>query len=208
MRSGGYFIVFEGIDGSGKSTQCAMTAHSLESLGVKCARLREPTEGKWGRRIREILSGRVVDATPEEQVRLFMLDRADDAEDNINPALEKGLTVIMDRYYYSNAAYQGALGIDCHEIIRENLKMNFPAPDRVYFIDLDPALAVERISNRAGGSLEIFERAPFLERVRENFLSFKDEGFIVIDGSLSPHEINRAVLDDLLKIMNLHGVVK
>jgi len=73
-------------------------------------RLAEPTDGKWGREIRTMLKRKEM-APAEEQLRLFLIDRQDDAEANISPSLQKGVTVIMDRYYYSNAAYQGAAGI-------------------------------------------------------------------------------------------------
>jgi len=191
------FIVFEGIDGSGKSTQAAMLNDYFNSNNINSTLMMEPSNGKWGREIRNILKGDVVPPA-EEQLKLFLLDREDDAETNISPALESLQSIVMDRYYYSNAAYQGAMGLDPEFILEENRKRNFPEPDRIYFIDILPETAMERISVRNGsGQREIFEKQSFLEKVRDIFISMKDEKFIPVDGSGSAEEIHQKIIEDI-----------
>jgi dTMP kinase len=181
------FIVFEGIDGSGKSTQCDILYRHIVSLGFPAVRLAEPTDGQWGRKIRAMLKEKEM-APADEQMRLFILDRQEDAEKNITPALEENKIIVMDRYYYSNAAYQGAAGMAPDAIIAENRKMEFPEPDRVYFVDLPPDRAMRRVTIR-GEAREVFEKESFLRKVRDNFLSIADERFLVVDGTKSIEEI-------------------
>lgn len=189
------FIVFEGIDGSGKSTQCDLLFKHVLSQGLPAVRLAEPTEGKWGRKIRAMLREATM-APADEQMKLFILDRREDAETNILPALKKNKIVIMDRYYYSNAAYQGAAGMDPQRIIEENRKMLFPEPDRVYFVDIPPDRAMERVTDRSGESKEVFEKESFLRIVRENFLSVADERFLIVDGMKCRDEIAETIRND------------
>ena len=194
------FIVFEGIDGSGKSTQCDLLFRHAVSLGLPAVRLVEPTDGRWSRKIRAMLREKEM-APAEEQMRLFILDRREDAEQHIIPALKKNRIIIMDRYYFSNAAYQGAAGMSPEGIIAENRKMNFPEPDRVYFVDLPPDRAMERVTARSDGDREVFEKEHFLQKVRENFLSIADERFLVIDGTGSVDQIFDEIKNDFDKLV-------
>src|SRR4030042_5255662 len=161
MTHGPLFIVFEGIDGSGKSTQCDLLFGHAASLGLQAVRLAEPTDGTWGRTIRSMLKTTDMPSA-EEQLRLFILDRQDDVKSNILPALNEKKIVIMDRYYYSNAAYQGAAGLAPERIIAENRKMRVPEPDRVYFVDIPPEVAIRRVSGRMSKGTEVFEQGSFL----------------------------------------------
>ncbi|MBN2078284.1 MAG: dTMP kinase [Spirochaetes bacterium] len=188
MKGRPLFIVFEGIDGSGKSTQCDLLHRHALSLGLDALRCAEPTEGPRGREIRAMLRKKEM-APPEEQHRLFLLDRIDDAERRIIPALREGKIVIMDRYYHSNAAYQGAAGMAPERVIAENRAAGVPEPDRVYFIDIPPGIAMKRIALRNTGEGDIFEKERFLEKVREIFLSIADGRFIAIDGRGGVEEI-------------------
>ena len=194
MKQTPFFIVFEGIDGSGKSTQCELLFRHVSSLGLAAVRLFEPTDGKWGQKIRKVLEGKVA-ASPEEQLELFLRDRSYDVEKNIMPALKKNNIVIMDRYYYSNAAYQGAAGVPAEEVILKNRNMRVPEPDRVYCIDLPPYIALQRIAQR-NGRKDIFERGPFLDTVRNLFLSLADDSFLVIDGRMKVEEIFEKIRSD------------
>lgn len=197
------FIVFEGIDGSGKSTQARMLTEFLQGRGCSCVHLVEPTDGTWGKKIREILKSGIA-PEPEKQLRLFMLDREDDVARNVKPALNRGEIIIMDRYYFSTAAYQGAGGLDPHMIVRQNRDSGFPAPHRVYFIDLMPEQALERITLRNGEEgKEIFEKKSFLHNVRRIFLDIADESFVVVDGTLSEKEINGIIVTDLFRHFSL-----
>jgi dTMP kinase len=193
------FIVFEGIDGSGKSTQCDLLFDHARAEGLPAVRLAEPTGGTWGVRVREMLALKEM-APAEEQLRLFLMDRKDDAERNILPALNGGKIIIMDRYYFSNAAYQGAAGIDPGRIIRENRAMEFPEPDRVYFIDIPADTAIRRVSGRSGKREEVFEKEAFLKRVREIYLSIADDRFVIIDGTKSIGDIFSAIKNDFASL--------
>ncbi|MBP7734505.1 MAG: dTMP kinase [Spirochaetes bacterium] len=198
------FIVFEGIDGSGKSTQCDLLFKHALSLGLPAVKLVEPTDGPWGRKIRTMLKEKEM-APAAEQMRLFILDRQDDAEKNIIPALKENRIIVMDRYYYSNAAYQGAAGLAPETIIAENRKMSFPEPDRVYFVDIPPDRAMQRVTGRGEGK-EIFEKESFLQKVRDNFLSIADERFLIIDGTCSVDEIFEIIKEDFTKLLSRSGL--
>ena len=190
------FIVFEGIDGSGKTTLSEMLYKHLSSEGIPAVQDHEPTEGYWGRLLRNML--RDDSSKAGELLELFIKDREDDVEKNINPALQNGKSVILDRYYYSNAAYQGAMGIPPVSIIRENQNKNFPKPDRVYLVDISPELALERILRR-NIKTEIFEKAKFLEKVREIYHNIADETFLILNGSKKPEELADIIKEDIQK---------
>ncbi len=198
-----FFIVFEGIDGSGKSTQCSLFTRYLAGERVPFIKLSEPTGGETGRKIRQILA---LDEMPdnEEILRLFIEDRRDDAAKNITPSLQKNLTVVMDRYYFSNAAYQGSPDFRSPaEILLMNISENFPSPDRVYFIDIPVDTALQRIGRRNStrdGKAEIFEQKNFLEKVRNNFLEIRDSSFMTIDGTLPVDEITEIIINDYRNI--------
>lgn len=194
------FIVFEGIDGSGKSTQCSLLYDFIRSENIPTRHLAEPTSGESGQKIRKILQAGIP-VPVEEQIRLFIEDRRHDYETNIRPCMNAGITIVMDRYFYSNAAYQGSASFTPSEIIRRNIENGFPLPDRVYYIDLSPDTAMKRITERNGsGKTELFEKHSFLEKVRENFLTMADERFLIVDGSLSPEKIFKIVKEDFLSL--------
>ncbi len=195
------FIVFEGIDGSGKSTQCSLLYDFIKSKNIPVRHLAEPTNGEHGLKIRKMLQG----DTPlpvSEQIRLFIEDRQQDYDLNIKPCIDSSITIVMDRYFYSNAAYQGSPEIPPSEIISENINRRFPVPDRVYYIDIAPDEALRRISLRNGsGKTELFEKKSFLERVRENFLSMSSPVFLKVDGSLSQDTIFQIIKEDYLSLI-------
>ncbi len=193
------FIVFEGIDGSGKTSLSEALDSELRAHGLSALRLVEPTDGRWGRQIRTMLSdGSRPDA--REQLRLFLLDREEDVTQNLLPALSGNRIVLMDRYFYSNAAYQGAAGMDPDSILAENRARGFPKPQRVYLVDLEPEKALERIAVREGGREgELFERREFLARVREIYLAIADESFYILDGNLPLRESVGIIMGDIEK---------
>jgi dTMP kinase len=196
------FIVFEGIDGSGKTTQSEMLQRFFLDNGIESRWMMEPTEGKWGRKIREILKGEDMPHA-EEMLRLFILDRKDDVTSNITPCMNGNIIVILDRYYYSNAAYQGAMGLSPDHIIAENRKMGFPEPDRVYLIDVTPETALERLAERnSEGERELFEKSAFLKRVREIYHQLAGKNFLIVDGSGSIDEIFTTVKRDCMDLLS------
>ena len=135
-------INLEGIDGCGKSTQSQFLMDKFESNNEKTILLKEPTNGKYGQKLWEMLSGKI-EATTEEILELFVLDRKEHVNQKIKPALDDGMIVLMDRYYYSTMAYQSAAGIDVNRIRRDNEFA--PKPDIVLIFDLPADLAMRRV---------------------------------------------------------------
>ena len=174
----GLFIVLEGIDGTGKSTQAKRLGEWLAALGREVVLSREPTAGPWGQKVREsAATGRL---SPEDELQYFLNDRRQHVEELISPSLAAGKVVILDRYYFSTMAYQGARGFDPAEIRRQNEEFA-PVPDLLLIMDLDVDSALERIGAR-GDTANEFEKRENLERCREIFLSLKGEGIVrVID---------------------------
>jgi len=172
------FLVIEGIDGTGKSTQAQQLAAWLRGQGREVVVDFEPTHGPFGQKLRNsFTSGRL---SPEEELELFLADRREHVEQVIAPALAAGKVVILDRYYFSNMAYQGAIGFDPADIRRQN-EAFAPVPNLLFILDLDVDTAPARIGGR-GDTANEFEKRENLERCREIFLSLKDEPFVrVID---------------------------
>jgi dTMP kinase len=186
------FIVFEGIDGSGKTTLSEMLFKYFTKSGIPAVKDHEPTEGNWGIQIRKMLQNDAANA--DELLKLFIKDREDDVSINIQPALKKRKVIILDRYYFSNAAYQGTMGISPVSIIQENRKKKFPEPDRVYLVDIDPELAIKRIVRR-NNKAEIFEKMEFLKKAREIYHRIADEKFVILNGS----KTTKALIDTIKK---------
>lgn len=166
----GRFIVFEGIDGAGKSTQISMLKDRLQKNGRKVFVTAEPTQSVTGGILRDALSGNY-NRSASELAAMFLADRIfHNVNENcgIKQALQKGYDVICDRYYYSSLAYQGMdsdlewvmkMNIDCPDILK---------PDLCIFLDLDAESSKKRIdANRA--TVEIFEKTEMLERIRNKF---------------------------------------
>jgi dTMP kinase len=167
----GKFIIIEGLDGAGKTTQIKLLEKYLTGLGRRVYVTAEPTSSPTGKILREALAGKVR-KTPCEMAALFVLDRIGHNTDQtlgINKMLADGYDVICDRYYYSSLAYQGtetdfdwvkAMNIGCPEIRR---------PDLCVFLDLDPEKCIGRIA--AGRtSTEIYEKREKLEKFRGTYM--------------------------------------
>jgi len=194
-------IVFEGIDGSGKSTQCRMLADLLNKKGIANISFAEPTLGKWGMKIRQLLAEGRNGISPDEELEWFMNDRREDVEQNIEPALRAGKVVLMDRYYFSTAAYQGALGFDPQEIKAENEKFA-PVPDRVLVFHNSPEKSLERIeSSREGKSA--FEKRDYLIEVQNIFKSFTDSNIRFVSSDPSIEKVHEQVLCEVQDLFEL-----
>ena len=169
----GLFIVIEGIDGTGKSTQARRLGEWLASQGREVVLSREPTAGPWGQKVREsAATGRL---SREDELEYFLNDRREHVAELIAPSLAAGKIVVLDRYYFSTMAYQGARSFDPAEIRRKNEEFA-PVPDLLLIMDLAVDAALERIGAR-GDTANEFEKRENLERCREIFLSLKDESF-------------------------------
>lgn len=186
----GILIVFEGIDGSGKTTQAEILLDKLQERGVDAVYFQEPTRGKWGRLIKE--KALIADSlSPQEELDLFQKDRRDNVEKNLKPALKKRKVVILDRYYFSTMAYQGARGIDPERIRKTNEKFAVK-PHLVFILDVEASKALQRIADRRRKD-KLFEREDYLIHVREIFRSIKGDNIIHIDGLRPIHVISREI---------------
>ena len=186
----GLLFVFEGIDGTGKSTQAKLLHKNLDETGYDVVCFREPSDSHWGQKIR----GKAAfpdSLTPEEEFELFVKDRKENVSRNLIPALEANKIVILDRYYFSTIAYQGAKGINPDRIRRENESFA-PFPDLIFVFDLEPIEGLRRTEGR-GRRDELFEREDYLDEVRIIFKKFQGDRFIHIDASESIEEIRAKI---------------
>lgn len=175
---GGLLVAIEGIDGAGKSTLAARLRAGLEEAGAAVLVSKEPTAGPWGMRLREsAATGRL---GPIDEVKFLLRDRLQHVAEVIRPALERGEIVILDRYYPSMVAYQGALGYPVDRLLTTNKFA--PAPDLLLVLDVDPQTGLERIRAR-GDAPNHFETLATLRRSREIFLSLDVPNKAVIDAS-------------------------
>ncbi|MBA4018141.1 MAG: dTMP kinase [Pirellula sp.] len=191
-------IVVEGIDGAGKSTQVRRIGEALKAAGEDVVLSREPTDGPWGRKLRESqTTGRM---SLDEELAAFLEDRREHVRDLIMPALARGAIVILDRYYFSTMAYQGIRGADAAQIRRENEKFA-PRPDVVLLVDFDPQTALRRIEQSRGDVPNTFERLDALQAIRAVFLETAagDPTFRIVDGNGSPDEVFAALWKTLVE---------
>lgn len=199
----GRFIVFEGLDGSGKSTQIDLLCERLKKEGRSVVKTAEPTMLTTGGIIRDALAGNY-QRSPEELSALFLADRI---AHNVNPKngiiklLSEGTDVVCDRYYYSSFAYQG-MDCDLDWVIDMNIKCpSVTKPDVCFFIDVPTEICKERVDKR-GGFREIFEREQnTLERVRakyaEVFRKLENENIVLIKSEGSPADIAKVIYSSL-----------
>lgn len=206
MSAKGIFIVFEGIDGAGKTTQVDLLAQNLASLGREVSLSAEPTTLATGKAIRRALSGEEKKSECE-MAAMFVLDRIAhniNSETGIRALTERGIDVISDRYYYSSLAYQGtatdyewvkAMNINSPEIRR---------PDLCIYLDLLPEESLERIS-RGRESFEIYENLEKLTAVRAKFLSVVEdlrcdgESIYVVNAARAAEDIAKEIFEIVKK---------
>lgn len=191
-RGSGRLIVFEGIDGTGKSTQLRLLRHYLEARGNRVVATREPTDGAYGRKIRSLYRSRST-LSPEEELALFINDRREHVTSVLAPALADGRIVLCDRYFLSTAAYQGAVGLDPELIIARN---GFaPPPDLALVFELEPQEAVRRIIEHRGELPNDFEQLDYLQKVDTVFRSMRLPYIRRIDASPAADQIQQRVRD-------------
>jgi dTMP kinase len=193
------FVTFEGLDGSGKSTQAQLLADVLRADGHEVVATREPGGTELGERIREVLLHEG-DVSPWAEAALFAAARAQLVDEVIAPALERGADVISDRYLDSSLAYQGiARDLGLERVLELNLHaVRGLLPDRTFLLLVD----AEESARRVGRNADRIEREAeaFRERVDAAYRQLAEyfpQRITTIDGTRPPREIAEEVLDEL-----------
>ncbi|GBF40910.1 thymidylate kinase [Leptospira ellinghausenii] len=195
------FFVFEGIDGSGKTTVSKRVSEILNEKLFPNVWHREPTDSVFGKKIREFLQGKIK-LTQEEQLKLFLQDRELSVQDIILPTLKNGKSIVQDRYYFSTAAYQGRDEEHAADILYMNEDKGFPEPNHVYFLDLSPEEALERRNTR-GGKQEVFDESSEQTRIYQNYLAILPESTIFVDATADLEEVVHFCVEDILKSLSV-----
>lgn len=194
----GRLIVFEGIDGSGKSTQIRALAPYLRACGIEVVTDCEPTHGPWGMKVREAaLAGHRLSL--DEEVACLLEDRREHVRDLIEPSLERGAWVLLDRYYLSMMAYQGASGANVEDI-REWNEAFATVPDAAFWLDVPVEMALDRMKQR-GIAGDAFEHEPFLAQCAAIYSRMEMPWLRRIEADGTPEETQariREVIRELL----------
>lgn len=198
------FVVFEGIDGAGTSTQLKILKKRPESSKIDFSA--EPTEMETGKFLRSVLGGKV-EVDPKTAAYLFAADRAEHlyGKTGIINSLNKGKAVIIDRYIFSSLAYQG---VSCGKELPRKLNQDFPLPELLFFFDIAPEKSLARITSR--GVTEIYENNDYLTNTRRQYLEVieeyqdlpeaKDMKIVIIDATQSVEEISKIVWSHISKL--------
>lgn len=200
------FVVFEGIDGAGTSTQMRLLAE--RDSGKKIAFTAEPTERPTGKFLRQILAGKEKVA-PQTAAYLFAADRAEHlwGQGGIVDQTKNGLTVVSDRYLFSNLAYQG---VTCGEDLPKTLNSPFPLPQLLFFFDISAQKSLERVEKR-GEAKEIYENEKFLNDTASRYRAIIDRykklensgmRIVELDATLPKEKISDLIWKEILPIIN------
>ena len=198
----GVFLVIEGVDGSGKSTQAKLLAESLNK-SFDVLHTFEPTTGEWGSKIREsFVSGKPLNFMDELQA--FTEDRLEHVKGEIMPALDSGVVVVCDRFYQSTIAYQGARSgmPQFVDSLRETQMKTFPRPDATFFLDVNLEEAAERLQT-SRPQINYMEKLPLQKKIRANYLALSqfDSSMHVIHGGDSVEDVHAKLHEAALEII-------
>lgn len=196
MLKKGFVVAIEGIDGAGKTTQAQMLYQYLQNRKIATILSKEPTNSVYGQKIRELAQGKRKSTDPQQEYRLFMEDRKLHVETLINPALLENKIVILDRYYFSTMAYQGARGLDPTRIKREN-EIFCPVPKIVFLIMVPPAIGIKRIRYQRNEIPNAFEHEENLNKVADIFKTMTFSPNEIIDGTASIDEVHRHITSQI-----------
>lgn len=200
------FVVFEGIDGSGTSTQIALLKE--RAGGKKVSFTAEPSENSTGKFLRQILAGKEK-VSPQTAAYLFAADRAEHlwGQGGIVDQTKNGLTVVSDRYIFSNLAYQG---VTCGEELPRTLNSPFPLPQLLFFFDISAQKSLERVEKR-GEAKEIYENEKFLSDTASRYRAIIDQykklensgmRIVELDATLPKEKISDLIWKEILPIIN------
>ncbi len=190
------FIVFEGLDGAGTTTQTRLLENKLKDSGYEFTAGCEPTKGFIGRTIRKVLGGEEKVA-PGTLAKLFAADRHEhlyNEEHGIVSLCGRGEIVVSDRYLFSSLAYQ-SLRYGFDKVFA--LNREFPLPEHLFFLDVEEEVCQSRLNTR--DSLEIFEEASLQSRIRANYMKafsmYEDSGMKIhiLDGTDTPEELGKKI---------------
>jgi len=201
-------LVFEGLDGSGKTTQMTRIQKRLTGMGIDVVTTCEPTNGPVGSLIRKMLEGRMA-TDPRTIAALFAADRTDHLvkpETGVQALVENGRMVLCDRYYFSSYAYH-ARDMDLEWIITLNsVNAQILRPDLTLFIDVAPETCLDRI--RAGRHrLDMYEKIDILKQVRHNYFTAFDwlrdkEKVVKVDGNAAEDAVEKSIWQHLKLFVN------
>ena len=194
----GKFIVVEGLDGSGQSSQVSLIKDFLIQQGKKVLATKEPTEdSEPGKKIKEILNEKEK-TRPLDLQRLFAEDRKWHLENVIIPALKQGVWVVSDRYFFSSFAYGTSDGLCLEDLM--NLNKDFLLPDQTFILKAKPETCILRIEKR-GTAKTLFEKKEKLEKVWETYavLPNKIENIIIIDGEKEIKKVFEDIKNNITK---------
>jgi dTMP kinase len=200
------FIVLEGLDGAGTTTQQSLLATRLRAAGYDVVTTREPTDGPIGGQIRQALRRRLTlpggqPLDPRTIALLFAADRIDHVRSVVEPALEAGKVVLCDRYAHSSLAYQA---VECPVDWVATINAHARIADLVVWVDVDVDVAMSRIERR-GAPSELYEHRAFLERTRAAYaraFELRPERWVRVDGSASPEVVEAEIATQL----HAHGM--
>jgi dTMP kinase len=199
----GLFVVLEGIDGAGKTTQARLLAEALSARGYAVVLTREPADGPRGRELRAYLDGPGPRLSPAQELALFVDDRREHVARVIRPALAQGRVVICDRYYHSSVAYQGALGLDPEDIM--GLHEDFaPRPDLIFILTIPPSIARQRRLESRGRD-QVTEAADYLEKVAALYAGFTGPGVHHLDADAPAEAVQAHILAVVLNELTFRG---
>ncbi|HEY3854376.1 MAG TPA: dTMP kinase [Verrucomicrobiae bacterium] len=187
----GFLIAIEGIDGAGKTTQAQRVQEQLQQRKLSVVKTKEPTTGRWGQLLRDsAVAGRL---SLQEELDAFVKDRREHVDDLLHPELRKGSIVIVDRYYFSNMAYQGARGMDPEEIRKRNEEFA-PEPDLLVILDIEPKQGLDRVKSR-GDNANLFEESAALTKARAIFNSITKPYSYRFDATQEPEKLTNLIVN-------------
>ena len=202
------FITFEGGEGSGKSTQIDELLSFLNSQGHSCLKTREPGGTKLAETLRGFLASEEFNIDPLTEAYLFATSRCHHVRSLIAPALEKGQSVLCDRFFDASMAYQGRgrkLGFSTIQRLNQMALADL-CPDRIYLLDIDPKVGLERVSKRQDGEFDRLESEAieFHQNIRNAYLELAErspELYCIVDATLPPNEVTPIIKQDISKLL-------